>query len=113
MTLNLPTQEVKSAFHAALANALAAEKNLAHAAHAEIAQLVEELYPLLVSQTQALLTAPNPQIPQTYLNVLQGTVSATIAKLGLRALAEQRTTLSLGLQTGIQILALVLRAVMV
>jgi hypothetical protein len=40
-------------------------------------------------------------------------VAAAVAKLGLEALADQRNVLASALQTGIQVLALVLKAAVV
>ena len=113
MTIQLPTADVKSALAAALQGLLSSEKQLGDDARAQVQQLIDELYPLVVSETQSLLTASNPAVPQTYLAVLQATVEATIARLGLKALATQKQAIAGALQTGIQILALVLRAAVV
>lgn len=96
-----------------LTSALSTEKQLGQSAQAQVQALVDELYPLVVSETQALATASNPAVPQAYLGILQGCVASAIAKLGLEALADQRNILSAALNTGIQILALVLRAAVV
>ena len=74
---------------------------------------MDELYPLVVSQTQTLMTASNPAIPQAYLAILQGCVTATVAKLELEALADQHVIIANALQTGIQMLAMVLKAVVI
>ena len=110
MQFALPTSDLKSAFSSMLSTALAGEQELGKDATAQVQALVDELYPLVVAETQALLTAANPAIPQTYLGVLQGCVSAAIAKLSLQALSQQRQIIAGALQTGIQILALVMRA---
>ncbi|HEX4793698.1 MAG TPA: hypothetical protein VH370_07905 [Humisphaera sp.] len=113
MTIQLPTSDLKAAFTTTLSTAIAAEKQLGADAQAAIARLIDELYPLVTAEAQALLTATNPAVPQTYLAVLQGCVDAAIAKLGLQAISQQRQLLASALQTGIQIVALVLRAVVV
>lgn len=113
MTLQIPTAQIKSVFNAALSNAAGAEAHLGAQAQAQVQALVDELYPLVVSETQALLSATNPAIPQAYLGILEGCVSAAIAKLGLDALSQQRQLLASALQSGIQILALVLRAAVI
>ncbi len=110
MQIQIPTADLKSALHSMLAGALAAEGVVAQSASDQLRSLVEELYPLVVSETQALLTATNPAVPQAYLGVLKGCIAAAVAKQGLNALAEQRNILSASLHAGIQILALVLRA---
>jgi uncharacterized tellurite resistance protein B-like protein len=113
MQIQIPTADLKSALTSMLSGALSAETQLSSAAQTQVTQLVEELYPLVVSETQALLTAANPAVPQAYLAILQGCVSAAVAKLGLQALQTQRTVLSSALQTGIQVLVLVLKAAVV
>jgi hypothetical protein len=113
MQIQIPTSDLKSVLSTLLSNSLAGEQQLAASAQAEVTALVEELYPLVVSETQALLTASNPAVPQAYLNILQGCVAAAVTKLGLQALATQRTILAGALQTGIQVLVLVLKAAVV
>ena len=113
MQISIPTADLKSALNTALAGALSVEQSLGQTLQAQLAALVEELYPLVVSETQALITAANPAIPRTYLAVLEGCVAATIAKLSLAALEEQRNILASTLHGAVQILALVLRAAVV
>jgi hypothetical protein len=110
MQIQIPANDLKSALNTVLASALAAEQQLGQSAAAQLQALVDELYPLVVSETQALLTAANPAVPQAYLGILQGCVAAATAKLGLQALAEQRKTLASTLQTAIQILALLMKS---
>ncbi|HET6249916.1 MAG TPA: hypothetical protein VFE47_19660 [Tepidisphaeraceae bacterium] len=113
MQIQIPAADLKSVMTSLFTSALASEQQLAASAQAQIQTLVNELYPLVVSETQAILTATNPAIPQAYLAILQGVVAAAIAKLGLAALAQQRDILASSLQTGIQILAMVLKAAVV
>jgi hypothetical protein len=113
MKIQLPTADVKSALSATIATLLTTEQQLGRDAQAQVQQLIDDLYPLVVAETQALLAATNPAVPQTYLAVLQGCVDATIAKLGLAELATQRRLIATALQTGIQILGLVLKAAIV
>jgi len=113
MQIQIPTADLKSALQAMLTAAVGSEKSLGQAAQTQVQTLVEELYPLVVSETQALLTATNPAIPRAYLGVLQGCVAAATAKLGLAALADQRNALAAALHTGIQLLAIILRAAVV
>jgi hypothetical protein len=110
MTITLPTSDIKATFNAALSSAIAAEQQLGAAAAAQVQQLIDELYPLVTAEAQALLTATNPAGPQTYLAVLQGCVDAAIAKLGLQAIIQHRLLIASTLQTAVQILALVMRA---
>ena len=47
-----------------------------------------DLYPLLIAETQKLIT--NPAVAQDYLNILKGIVEAAMVRLGLVALATQK-----------------------
>jgi hypothetical protein len=111
--MQFPTDELKSILHALFSNALSIEQELAESAKAQLSALVEELYPLVQSETQALLTASNPAVPQAYLEVLKGCVAAALAKLGLEALSDQRHVIAVALQAAIQVLALVLKTAVV
>ena len=113
MKIQFPTSDVKAALAAAMSAALGAEKQLGAQAAAQVQQLIDELYPLITAEMQALMNASNPAVPQTYLAVLQGCVDAAIAKLGLQAIAQQRQAAAATLQTAIQILVLVLKAAVV
>jgi hypothetical protein len=113
MTLQLPTADIKSVLSATITTLLTTEQQLGRDAQAQVQALIDDLYPLVVSETQSLLTATNPAIPQAYLAILQGCVDATIARLGLAALGTQRRLIATALQTGIQILGLVLKAAVV
>ncbi len=113
MQISIPTTDLKSALNAALAGALAAEQQLSAAAQAQVQQLINDLYPLITDEVQSLISGKQPAVAQAYLAVLQGVVDATIAKLGLQALATQRRVLASALQTAIQILGLLLRAAVV
>jgi hypothetical protein len=113
MQIQIPTADLKSALNSLLSGALSAEQQLGQSAQTQVQALVEELYPLVISETQALLSASNPAVPQAYLAILQGCVAAAIAKLGLQAIGDQRAILSSALQTGIQVLVLVLKAAVV
>jgi hypothetical protein len=97
----------------ALAGALAAEQQLSGSAQAQIGTLIDDLYPLITAEVQAMLSGKQPAVAQAYLAILQGCVDATVAKLSLQALATQRQILAAALQTAIQILALVLKATVV
>jgi hypothetical protein len=110
MTLQLPTSDIKAALAATLSSAISAEKQFGMDAAAQVQALIEELYPLLIAQTQALLAAKDPAVPRAYLAVLQGCVDATVAKLGLTAIDQQRQIMAGALQTAVQVLALVLKA---
>ena len=110
MNISIPTAELKSALTSMLVGAVGAEKQLGQSELTQVEALVEELYPLVVSETQALISASNPAIPQAYLSILEGCVAAAIAKQSLAALSEQRAILAGALQSGIQILAVVLKA---
>jgi hypothetical protein len=110
MQIQIPQDQLKSILNGALTSALSTEQLLGQAAQAQVAALVEELYPLVLSETQSQAAATNPAVPQAYLQILQGCVSAAIAKLGLRALADQRGILAGVLQTTIQVMVLVLKA---
>ena len=113
MQIQIPAADLKSALNAMLTGALGAEQALGQEAQAQVQALVEEMYPLVVSETQALVTATNPGVPQAYLGVLQGCVAAAVARLGLAALASQRNILAAALNSGIQLLAIVMRAAIV
>ena len=113
MQIQIPTADLKSVINSLFSGTLATEQNLAQSSQLQIQALVEELYPLVVSETQSLLTAANPAVPQEYLALLQGCVAAAIARLGLGALEQQRNLIASSLQTGIQILVLVLKAAVV
>ena len=113
MQIQIPTADLKSALSTMLTTALSNEQQLGQSATAQVQALVEELYPLVVSETQSLMTATNPAVPQAYLGILQGCVAAATVKLGLQALGDQRKILASALQTGIQMLALVLKAAVV
>ena len=110
MQIQIPTADLKSVLASLFSSAISAEQQLGQSAQAQLAALVEELYPLVVSETQAIITAANPAVPRAYLAILQGCVAAAIAKLGLQALEQQRDILAGSLQAGIQVLALVLKA---
>jgi len=113
MKIQLPTSDIKSALSATLSSAIATEKQLGADAAAQIQALIEELYPLLIAQTQALLAAKDPAVPRAYLAVLQGCVDAAVAKLGLQALDQQKQIMANALQTAVQVLALVLKVAVV
>lgn len=113
MKIQIPDAEIKAAISDTFANLVGVERQLSDDARAQVEALIDELYPLVVSETQALLSATNPAVPQAYLGVLQGCVDAAVAKLALRAIAEHRRQLAAALQTGIHILAMVLRAAVV
>ena len=113
MQIQIPTNDLKAALNASLANLVSAEGNLAAEARAQVQALVDDLYPLVVSEAQSLLSAANPAVPRAYLAVLQGCVEAAIAKLGLQTIATQRQQIAGALQTAIQLLALLLRAAVV
>ena len=113
MNIQIPTAELKSTLSALLTNALAGETQLGQSALAQVQALTDDLYPLYVSETQALLTAANPATPQAYLGILRGCVAAAVARLELAALQEQSAILASAMNSGIQILALVLKAAVV
>jgi len=113
MKIQIPTADIKSILGTTLSNMAGAEQQLAADARTQVQALIDELYPLIVSETQSLLTAVNPAVPQAYLAILQGCVDAAVARLGLNAIAAHRQMIAGALQTGIQILALVLRATVV
>jgi hypothetical protein len=113
MTIQLPTSDIKAALSATLSGAISAEKQLGVDAAAQIQALIEELYPLLIAQTQALLAGKDPAVPRAYLAVLQGCIDAAVAKLGLKALDQQRQIMAGALQTAVQVLAMVLKAVVI
>ena len=113
MKLTISTADIKSVLATSMSAMAGAEQQLAADARQQVHALIDELYPLIVSETQSLLTAVNPAVPQAYLAILQGCVDAAVAKLSLNAIAAQRQVLASALQTGIQILALVLRAAVV
>jgi hypothetical protein len=113
MQIKLPTSDLKAALTTALTGALSTEQQLAADAQAQVRKLIDDLYPLLTEEVQAMLTGKQPAVAQAYLAILQGVVDATIAKLGLRALQSQRAILASALQTAVQILAMVLRAAVV
>jgi hypothetical protein len=113
MKIQLPTADIKAALDATITSLLSTEQQLGRDAQTQVQALIDDLYPLVVSETQSLLAAANPAVPQAYLAILQGSVEATIAKLGLTALATQRRLIASALQTGIQILGLVLKAAIV
>ena len=113
MQIQIPTNDLKAALRSVLATALTDEQALGQAAQSQLERLVDELLPLVGSETQALLTATNPAVPRAYLDVLQGCVAAAVAKLGLAALQDQRAALALIVHASIQMLALALRAAII
>jgi hypothetical protein len=113
MNIQIPTAELKSTLSTLLSGALSGEKQLGQSALAQVQALTEELYPLYVSETQALLTASNPATPEAYLGILRGCVAAAVAKLELAALSEQSAILASAMNSGIQMLAMVLKAAIV
>ena len=113
MQIQLPADQIKSALQLAATNFIAGESALGADAVAQLNTLVEEIYPLAIAETQSLITATNPAIAQQYLAVLQGTMTAKVAELGLAALESQKQQIAAGIATGIQILALVLKAAVV
>ena len=110
MAIQIPEAQLKSILNGALAAALSTEQQLGQAAQAQVQALVDELYPLVISETQSQATAANPAVPQGYLQILEGCVTSAIAKLGLAALQDQRSILAGVLHTAIQVIVLVLKA---
>ena len=113
MQIQIPTSDLKSALNAVLSSALSAQQKLGTSAQTQVSQLIDELYPLITDEVQAMVTGKQPAVAQTYLAVLQGVVNATVAKLGLQALATQQAVLASALQSAVQILALLLKAAVV
>lgn len=113
MQIQIPTAALKSAFAAAVTAALSSEQQLGADAQSQIQALVDDLYPLVMAETQAAITAADKTIPDGYLSILTGVVEASIAKLGLQALATQRGVIASALQAGVSILATVLKTAVI
>ncbi|HWE02439.1 MAG TPA: hypothetical protein VG326_08505 [Tepidisphaeraceae bacterium] len=113
MNIQIPTADLKSTLSTLLGAALSSETQVGQSALSQLQALTDELYPLFVSETQAMLTASNPATPQAYLGILEGCIVAAAAKLGLSALSQQPTILAAAMSSGIQILVLLLKSAVV
>lgn len=111
MQIQIPTADLKAALSAGVTQMLSTETQLGATAQAQVQALIDSIYPLLTAETQASLTAANPAVPAAYLDVLQGIVTAKIAELGLTALASQRQAIATALASGVKMLGLLLKAV--
>lgn len=110
MQIQLQSTDIQSAIFTAATNALATEAALGADAQAQLTTLVNEMLPLVIAETQSLMTDVDPVVAQQYLAVISGTVDAKIATLGLSALAAQKQQIAVGITTGVQIMAVILKA---
>jgi hypothetical protein len=113
MKIQIPTADLKAAFTQAVSSAVSAGQTLSSDAQKQVQTLIDALYPLMVQETQEMLTATNPAVAQTYMAVLEGVVAAKIAELGLAALAGSRGVIASAIATTLKVLGLLLKAVVI
>lgn len=113
LTIKLDEQIVGEAFRNGLRRVLSGAETLPPEAGAELDRLVEELAPLAAEYVRAAATDADPRAAAAYLEVLNGAVWATSARLGLRLLAARRTMIADVLTTTVQIVAAILKGVVV
>lgn len=109
MSMQLDSSAIAEAFRASLKQIVAGERGLSAQAAAEVDALVTELTPLVIQETQAMATSADPQVQQIYLGVLRGAVEATLARLGLVAIEQQRQLIVGAVATAVQVLAAALK----
>jgi len=113
MALSIPLSGFKDVLQTNIEDAVRTFGTLSDQAIAEVKQLIAEIAPLAVAQTERLANGDNTALAEQELKLLAATVEARVASLSLKAIAEQQRIVGNVVSGFVRAAAMVAKAVVV